>query len=500
MVTLTQQRTQKYIHARQQHPAWLLLASRRAPLMLSGLDALFEHQRDGVPFDLAVQTLADLLAAHANQPDFDIDPTEVVAQARRELREWVRRGLVTEREGRVHETDALKTALRFVSQLDQRLMTSTASRLALVQQQIDQLAAALNPDPQTRAQHLERRIQDLQQQLADVQAGRVPTLTTEQAVEGIRDMYALATSLRADFRRVEDSWREADRNLRQAILSAQHDRGEVMEQLLQGHASLLNTAEGRVFENFQQQLDRHQELDDMSAHIRAIVVHPAAAQALDDLQRSELQLLRMQLIKEAKVVQAVRARSEREVGQFMKTGQAAENQRVGQLLNDVLQQALHIDWQRQATRRQPAPLPPLGLALAGLPLIERLRIKSLEGGGEPDLLLTTQYTHLDQVDDEFWQAFEGLDRPALLAQTLDVLQHSPQPLTLGDLAQTLPPGDHDLETLTLWLALAREAALPLDEHSPEHVTLTHQGQPWHYTVPRVALTAQAVQALDASDF
>ena len=111
------------------------------------------------------------------------------------------------------------------------------------------------------------------------------------------------------------------------------------------------------------------------------------------------------------MVQAVRARSEREVSQFMKTGQAAENQRVGQLLNEILQQALDIDWQRQAVRRQPVPLPPLGVALSGLPLIERLRIKSLDGGDQnADLLLTTQYADLDQVEDEFWQAFEGLDR------------------------------------------------------------------------------------------
>ena len=114
MSSLNQQRTQKYIVARQQHPAWLLLASRRAPLMLSCLDAMFEHQRDGVPFDHAVQALADMLAAHANQTDFDIDTTDIPAQARRELREWIRRALVTEREGRVFETDALKTALRFV--------------------------------------------------------------------------------------------------------------------------------------------------------------------------------------------------------------------------------------------------------------------------------------------------------------------------------------------------------------------------------------------------
>lgn len=167
----------------------------------------------------------------------------------------------------------------------------------------------------------------------------------------MREVYTLASSLRADFRRVEDSWRDADRALRQAILSAQQHRGAVIDQLLDGHAALLHTQEGRVFESFQQQLDDQAELADMRTRLRPILAHPLITQALDDLQRSELQLLVPQLIKEAKVVQAVRARSEREVAQFMKTGQAAENQRVGQLLNDILNQALHIDWSRQAPRR-----------------------------------------------------------------------------------------------------------------------------------------------------
>lgn len=495
MSTLNQQRTQKYLHARQQHPAWMLLAARRGPLMLSGLEALFEHQRDGVPFDAAVQALADMLAAHANDPDFEIATDDVASQARHELRDWIKRGLITEREGRIFETDALKTALRFVAQLDQRMMTSTASRLAVVQREIDNLAAALNPDPHSRAAHLERRLAELQRQLDDVRAGRIATLTEEQAIEGIREVYALATSLRADFRRVEDSWREADRALRQAIVCAQYHRGAVMDQLLDGHANLLNTQEGRVFEGFQQQLNQQSELTEMRLSIRAILQHPSSTRALDDVQHSTLRLLVQQLIKEAQVVQGVRARSEREVSQFMKTGQAAENQRVGQLLNDILQQALQVDWQRQAVRRQDAPLPPLGVALAGLPLIERLRVKSLDGGGDAELLLTTQYADLDQVEDEFWQAFEGLDREALLARTLQTLEHSGQPMTLAALAQALPPGAHDLETLTLWLDLALESGAAFDAEQEEHITTHDQDSAWRFTVPRVALDAGALRAV-----
>ena len=378
------------------------------------------------------------------------------------------------------------------------MMTSTASRLAVVQREIDNLATQLDPDPASRAAQLQRRIAELQQQIDALQAGHVETLSDAQASEGIREVYALATSLRADFRRVEDSWREADRQLRQAILSAQQHRGSIVDQLLDGHANLLSTPEGRVFEGFQQQLHHQAELARMRPHLRTILAHPASRQALDDLQHSALRLLVPQLIKGAKVVQAVRARSEREVAQFMKTGQAAENQRVGQLLNDILNQALQLDWSRQALRRSPAPLPPVGVALTGLPLIERLRVKSLEEGAAQELLLTTQYADLSQVEDEFWQAFEGLDTKALQQDTLALLEARGAPLTMADLAQAPPPGEHDLETLAQWLAWACEAGAEVDAQAKQQIELQRaNGQLCRFTVPRAELTASALRGVES---
>ncbi|MEN1342134.1 DUF3375 family protein, partial [Pseudomonas aeruginosa] len=92
---------------------------------------------------------------------------------------------------------------------------------------------------------------------------------------GIREVYNLATSLRADFRRVEDSWREADRALRQSIISEQSHRGEIVDRLLDGQDALLNTPEGRVFESFQQQLRQSAELEVMRERLRTILRHPA---------------------------------------------------------------------------------------------------------------------------------------------------------------------------------------------------------------------------------
>ena len=254
------------------------------------------------------------------------------------------------------ETDALKTALRFIAQLDGRMMTSTASRLAVVQREIDNLAAALNPDPQSRTEHLQRRIADLQQQLDDVQAGRIAELTPEQAVEGIREVYALSVSLRADFRRVEDSWREADRALREAIISARHHRGAVMDQLLDGHANLLNTQEGRVFDSFHQQLSNQTELTEMRQRIRQILAHPA--QTRRSMACSTARCACWCSSSSAKPRPCRRAGAQRARGQPVHEDRPGGREPArGPVAQRRAGAGLRIDWQRQAVRRQSAPLP-----------------------------------------------------------------------------------------------------------------------------------------------
>lgn len=488
-------RTQSYILARRQHPAWLLLAARRAPLVLSCLQGLFEYSRDGIVFEEALQALAAQLEQHANSDEFALAGEDCAAVARRELRDWLKRGLVTEREGRLYATDALEAALRFVVGLDGRIMTSTASRLSVVQREIENLEAALNPDPHSRAEHLRRRMAALQAELDAVEAGEVRVPSEAEAVEGIREVYALATSLRADFRRVEDSWREADRQLRQSIVGERSHRGDIVDKLLDSHDQLLDTPEGRVFLGFYQQLTRSLELAQMRQRLRTIVRHPAAARALDRHQQSELKLLMIRLLAESQAVSRARARSERDVRSFIRTGLAAEHHRVGELINDILQQALELDWGSAALRRRPAPLPPVGISLAGLPLIERLRFRDGESPERQALALAAQRVDPERLDDDFWDAFDSLDRGALIRDTLALLERRGEPLSIAELARQLPPS-HDLETLSLWLSMAREADLPVQAERETLELTDRDGVRVRFHVPRVELSAAALRDID----
>jgi hypothetical protein len=490
------EKSKSYVAARTQNPAWQLLASRRAPLVLGCLQTLFEPAHDGIPMEDALQALSDMLAAYASQDVYSIEPENTHLQAGRELRSWIKRGLVVERDDRLYATDALQTAIGFVESLDSRIMTSTASRLSVVQREIENLDIGLNPSPISRIASLRRRIKDLENELADAEAGKVPVLDEAQALEGIREVFNLATGLRADFRRVEDSWREADRELRQSIISEQYHRGEIVDRLLKGHDALLSTPEGRVFDSFQQQLRQSIELDHMKERLRTILRHPTVPKALSRNQRRDLQWLVMRLVKESQAVLQARARSERDVKGFLKTGLAAEHHRVGSLLSEIMNVALGLDWQRQVVRRTQTPLPPVGVAVSGLPLIERLRFKSLEEDAAGELDLATDSAGLDQIDDDFWAAFDGLDRQALIDDTLAVLAKEGRAVSISELAHHLPPV-HDLETFALWLGMAREAGVPvLEEESEAFELVDDEARRWRFRVPYAGLTHDAMRDID----
>lgn len=487
----SQERTEAYILARQQNPAWQLLAGRRAPLVLSCLQALFEESQDGVDYDDAQQALADLLAGHAGLSEFEING-DTSTLARKELRTWIRRALVVEREGRLYATDALETALRFVKALGSRIMTSTASRLAVVQREIERLEARLNPDPQSRAEHLRRQIAGLQRELEEAEAGRIEVADIKEATEGIRELYALATGLRADFRRVEDSWRDADLHLRHAIVNEGHHRGAVVDTLLDGHDTLLETAEGRVFQAFHQQLQHEVELEAMKRRLRIILQHSQASVALTMSQQTDLRWLVMRLVKESASVIRARSRSERDVRSFLRTGLAAEHHRVGQLLNEVFRHAQAVDWSITSIRRQPTHLPPLAIACGGLPLVERLRFKSLDQQALRDLDLQRMAGDIDQIDEEFWSSLDSLDREALVRDTVETIRSSNQPLSLAGLAQRLPP-THDLESLAVWLGLAREADCTIGEERETLDLITRDDQNLRFHVPLLALDPAAFE-------
>lgn len=486
---------QRLIKLRRNHPAWLLLASRNGPLILASLQSLIDALPNGIDFEAAVEHLSGLFAANANDENFEVGDDHAVA-ARRELRQWLKRGLIVEREGQLFATDALQRSLHFLDSLQEQAMTSTASRLATVQREIENLEAQLSRSQIDRENSLKQRIEAMQDELAAVQSGEFEVLSGAQALEGIREVYQLAISLRADFRRVEDSYREADRALRQRVISEKRHRGEIVDELLNGHEALIKTGEGQVFEGFYQQLVKSVELEQMKRRLRSILENENTEKALEQTQRADLRSLVPRLVQESQRVIQARARSERDVRGFLKSGLADEEIRVGAILKDLFQAAVRIDWQSTTVRHTPGPLPPIAIAVSNLPLVERLLFKEISDDVSQDLDLTVSEADPTRMDEEFWRAYRALDRAQLFDATVKQLQLSGQPLTIRALAAALPPS-HDLETLAYWLAMAREAGIEIN-HEDEVIDLFNDDDGWtRFYVPTVELTFSAVHKLES---
>jgi len=485
---------QRLIKLRRNHPSWLLLASRNGPLILAGLQSLIDALPNGIDFDAAVEHLSGLFAENANDENFEVGDDHAVA-ARRELRQWLKRGLIVEREGQLLATDALQRSFHFLDSLQDQPMTSTASRLATVQREIENLEAQLSRSQSSRENSLKQRIATLQQELSAVRAGDFQVLSGAQAAEGIREVYQLAVSLRADFRRVEDSYREADKALRQRVISERRHRGEIVDELLNGHEALIKTGEGQVFESFYQQLVKSVELEQMKQRLRSILENENTDTALERTQKVDLRALVPRLVQESERVIQARARSERDVRGFLKSGLADEEIRVGALLQELFQVALRVDWQSAAVRRTPGPLPPIAISVSNLHLVERLLFKDFSEVESGDLDLSISEADPTQMDEEFWRAYRALDRKKLFDATVNQLRLSGRPLTIRELTAALPPS-HDLETLVYWLAMGREAGLEIDKED-EVIDLVNEDVGWtRFYVPKVELNFAAVYKLD----
>lgn len=490
---MTRELAAKYVSLRRHHPAWLLLSSPKGPLILASLKSLMDSSPGGVDFEEAVERLSVVFADHANDAQFDLGDDHPLA-ARRELRQWQKRGLIVERGGKILATDAFQRSVLFLESLDEQTMTSTASRLATVQRAIESLEVQLSQNQHEREESLRARIEGLTAELRDVQAGNFEILDGAKAEEGIREVYQLAISLQADFRRVEDSYREADRMLRQRVIREKQNRGEIVDELLNGHEQLVQTVEGQVFESFHAQLVKASELADMKARIRTILENRNADRALTRKQKGELRQLVSRLVQESERVIQARSRSERDVRGFLKSGLADEQMRVGILLQDIFQTALELDWQSTKIRRAPSPLPSIALSLANLPLIERLLPKQIDDQVEQVLEFQIREADPYTMDEEFWRAYRALNRRELFQRTLDHLRETGEPLTIGQLTQGLRPTD-DLETLTFWLAMARQAGIPLAAELETVDFCDHQSAGVRFYVPRVAISHAEVKEL-----
>ena len=269
---------------RARHPAWRLLRASNATLILSFLGEFFVQANRGA---CAAGVVADALDDHIYSLNTEED--RYPKEPRAYLEDWSAadagylRRFYPPGDDEVHYevTPAFEKAYAWVSTLQGRTFVGTESRLHTVIELLRQIVHGTEVQPEVRLAELHRRRDELDAEIADVEAGNVPMLDAT----GIRDRYqqlsGTARELLSDFREVEENFRMLDRAAREKIAAWDGSKGELLAELVGSRSQIVGSDQGRSFQAFYDFLlsdQRQSELADLLAKVSALDIIAADQQ------------------------------------------------------------------------------------------------------------------------------------------------------------------------------------------------------------------------------
>lgn len=324
-----------------QQPTWKLLAADNAPLICALLQSLLLDDERQLPASLLHERLArelDELRAYGH-----VLPRTAQAY----VAEWLAAGWLERRfpEAASEEQYELATqaigALRFLGSLDSSRNVATESRLALVIQQLVQLARQTDGDPHSRLSELLAERERIDVQIAAVSEGRVDVLDETRALERAREVIALADELAEDFRHVRDDFQQLDREFRERIIDDKRQRGEMLEALFAGVDVIAESEAGRSFDAFWRLLTDAEQSDQLEAAVDAVTGRDFARR-LDRRERGFLLHLTRTLLDRGGHVHDVLQHFARSLKGFVQSRAYLEQRRLRQLLKQTQAEALKL--------------------------------------------------------------------------------------------------------------------------------------------------------------
>lgn len=260
---------------RDRHPAWRILRAGNATLILSFLGRFFVEGNRGAT---GAEEVASALDDDLFVLNADLDPPRFPKPARAYLEDWaatdagyLRRFYpVGVDEIHYEVTPAFEKAFAWVESLRARAFVGTESRLHTVVELLRQIVHGSETDPDVRLAELRRQRDEIDAQIAAVEAGEMVVLDET----GVRDRYqqfaATARELLSDFREVEENFRRLDRAARERIAAWDGAKGELLADLVGSRSDIAGSDQGRSFQAFYDFLLSESRQEELAGLLRAV--------------------------------------------------------------------------------------------------------------------------------------------------------------------------------------------------------------------------------------
>ena len=264
-------------------PGVKLLRAKNAPLIISFLYKEFKetHRLIISNYEL-VYSLADYLEflSYSEQEFADID--DLTARARYYLEAWCAddqnylRKYPDEKGIDVHElTPYTEKVIQWLQELQQKEFVGTESMFLDIFRKVKELVENSEEDPEQKLATLQKKKADIEAQIREIEAsGVVRAFNDTQVKERFYEINRSAKELLADFRQVEQNFRDLVRKIYEKHAEKDTKKGEILSYVLDESESLKKSDQGRSFYTFWQVLmdrSRREELDRAIEHIYTLL-------------------------------------------------------------------------------------------------------------------------------------------------------------------------------------------------------------------------------------
>ncbi len=468
------------------HPAWRLLAADSAAFVISFLYKSFVQPNIRALSEQDISTRLDdylyRLRAEQGSDAFRRSAREYLNDWSDNKQGWLRRHYPPNSdEAHLDLTPAAERAIQWLASLEEREFIGAESRLKLVFDLLHEIADGSETDPNVRLAELVRRRALLDAEIDRVRAGRMALMDPTQLRERFLQAVDTARALLADFRQVEQNFRNLDRQVRERITASEEGKGEVLQAVFGEHDAIVDSDQGRSFRAFWEFLmspARQQELTELLEQVLTL----DAVSTLEPDPR--LKRVHYDWLNAGEFTLRTVARLSEQLRRYLDDQAWFENRRIMVVLRELESHALAV---RDAPPTGPmtaledvSPTVelPMERPLFAPPLKPIISHQLLDEGGDG--------VPADSLFDQFY-----VDKDRLRARLHRALQTRRQ-VSLVELLES-EPLQQGLAELVAWLTLATgEARGLIDDSRIDTIAWTDDaGRPRQATMPTVIFIADA---------
>ena len=329
---------------RRNNPAWRLLRSDHAPLVISFFHRAFvdSNVRSISQADL-VETLEDELFALRESLGNDAFPKS----AKQYLNGWAdnEKGWLRKYypagsdEPHFDLTPSTEKALSWLASLTQRAFVGTESRLLTLFELLRQMREGSQTDPEARIVDLTKRRDEIDAEIARIEAGNMPILDDTALRDRFQQFLQMARELLSDFREVEHNFRLLDRKVRERIALWDGTKGALLEEIMGERDAIADSDQGKSFHAFWDFLMSPRRQEELTELLEEILALPAVAAMQPD---SRLRRVHHDWLEAGEHTQRTVAGLSQQLRRFLDDKAWLENRRIMDILHGIEAKSLEV--------------------------------------------------------------------------------------------------------------------------------------------------------------